>query len=101
MIRGTTDPSTEDLGGPSWLRVILQNDLVPTGKVDCLLTVPKTPANPDSLDDPEGEAWWKATTTLIRGVRNGLPNSDTIPAGTVAWIHNYYGRWVIAIPECY
>jgi hypothetical protein len=99
VIRKTTDPSTEDLGGPLWKRVRLLDALTPNGKADCIVTVPQTPADPDN-PDLDDEAWWRNTSEKIRNVRNGIPSQADIPAGNIAWIFNYFGRWVVMIPEC-
>jgi len=100
MIRNATDPTAgEPDGGLTWKRVILDGDLDPLGEVTCTVTVPKTPADPEDPDNTDAD-WWRETDQKVRNVRNGLPNSDIISAGQAAWIHYYFGRWVIVIPEC-
>lgn len=98
--RDATDATAgEPAGGLVWYRVVLDDDLEELGEVTCTITVPTTPEDPD---DPENsdEDWWRETDRKIHKVRNGLPNSVTLMEGKAAWVHYYYGRWVIVMPEC-
>lgn len=98
--RDIVDPTAVDpLNGPLLYRVILQADLEETGSVSGKVTVPVKPADPDDPDNEDSD-WWRETEQVISKIRNGLPNSTTIPEGNAVWIHNYFGRWVVLVPEC-
>ena len=87
--RETTDATAgEPLGGLTWYRVKLDEDLEENDEADCTITV------------PDGEFGWRETSRKIYKVKNGLPHGGTIDEGQHAWVHQYYGRWVVVIPEC-
>lgn len=77
-------------------RVTLQEDLGPLDTVSGVVMVPKKPTGTPTEDAD----FWKESTKVINGIMNGLPNLGTIAAGKQCWIYNYYGRWVVLIPEC-
>lgn len=80
----------------SLFRVTLLADLGPIGSVSAKVMVPKTPTGTPTQDSD----FWKESTKVIHKVMNGLPNAGTIASGKQCWVYNYYGRWVVLIPEC-
>jgi len=78
------------------LRVKLLADLGPIGSVSATVMIPLTPTGTPTEDAD----YWKESSKVIHNVMNGLPNLGTIASGKQCWIYNYYGRWVVLIPEC-
>jgi hypothetical protein len=78
------------------LRVKLQADLGPIGSVSATVMIPQAPTGTPTEDAD----YWKESSKVINNVMNGLPNLGTIAEGKQCWIYNYYGRWVVLIPEC-
>lgn len=79
------------------LRVSLDEELEPHGQVTATVTMPSNPEDPDS-EDPED--YWRLTTVKVFKVRHGVPTTETVPAGAIAWVVNYGGRWCVIQHEC-
>jgi len=77
-------------------RVKLQADLGPIGSVSGKVMVPKKPTGTPTADAD----FWKESNKIIHNIMNGVPNLGTIASGKQCWVYNYYGRWVVLIPEC-
>lgn len=77
-------------------RVTLQADLGPLDTVSGTVMVPTKPTGTPTTDAD----FWRESSKIINGIMNGLPNAGTIASGKQCWIYNYYGRWVVLIPEC-
>lgn len=87
-IRPQIDETQGTAAGPvTWYRVTLDDDLEESGEVTVTIQV------------PDGTSWRDSTEKLLN-VRHGLPGGGTLESGTTCWVHRYFGRWCVIIPEC-
>jgi len=81
-------PSAE---GPQIKRVKLTTILEPLGTADGIVTIPLF-----EVEDPEEDAdLWEETEETLTGIRNGIPNEETVEAGMIAWVISYFGGWFV------